>query len=837
MEEGEQVIPAKWSRVPIPAGPQPLPRHGHKMVAIKEFLVIFGGGNEGIVNDLYVFNTNDKLWYKPSVRGELPPGLAAFGMCTDGLRIFIFGGMVDRNVYSNDLYELDARRWEYKHILPQNRQAPFLPEPRFAHSFNIDSEGTGYVFGGMTFDARHDHEPRKLNDFFRVRLQSAMGHTWEELETDGRKPSPRESHTAVIFERNGQKQLFVYGGMDGERRLSDIWACDLHTFLWTEIEQLGVAPLGRSLHTAVVIDERMFVFGGWVSMEGEEVGAEGAAPQWKCSNDLAAFNLLSNTWEKFGEKLIAPGESLPKARAGHAAAVVHSRMYVWSGRDGIRKLMNAQLCCKDMFLLDTKPPFPPTHLQLIRATLEGVEIQWPAVPTADSYILQTKRVPPLDERSAQQALARAAAGKPVGQVPPQNGHAGVAAKALPNQNDLSGADWPSNSGESLATGENSAPGAKPNDTLPPAGYVYKPTENSSLNQMPNNILDEAFNDSEAPLSEPSTAAANQSTAEGGEQSTANETNQLMDPAEISLADPVDPQARVGDENAVPEEPQSTPTTARGADRPADVPADPPAAPATGVDENDPTPAPAAVATSSSASTDAAAPSEPTAPPVAPTEAVVPPEAEDVWHDVAEVKGTYVKVTHYFVDGDSEDGERQKAPLQPGVQYRFRVASVNTFGQSTWSPVATFRTCVPGFPGAPSSIKISKAQECAMLNWAPPAIPNGVISEYSVYLAMRGATENTNAFMRVYVGKEPRCTVDASTLHRAHVETNPKPAVIFRIAARNEKGYGPATQIRWLQDNWANAPLVRSAAFSSGAPSSLLASSSSPYAKRVRLGAD
>ncbi|KAI6234084.1 Kelch repeat type 1 and Kelch repeat type 2 and Fibronectin domain containing protein [Aphelenchoides fujianensis] len=743
MEEGEQVIPAKWSRVPIPAGPQPLPRHGHKMVAIKEFLVIFGGGNEGIVNDLYVFNTNDKLWYKPSVRGELPPGLAAFGMCTDGLRIFIFGGMVDRNVYSNDLYELDARRWEYKHILPQNRQAPFLPEPRFAHSFNIDSEGTGYVFGGMTFDARHDHEPRKLNDFFRVRLQSAMGHTWEELETDGRKPSPRESHTAVIFERNGQKQLFVYGGMDGERRLSDIWVCDLHTFLWTEIEQLGVAPLGRSLHTAVVIDERMFVFGGWVSMEGEEVGAEGAAPQWKCSNDLAAFNLLSNTWEKFGEKLIAPGESLPKARAGHAAAVVHSRMYVWSGRDGIRKLMNAQLCCKDMFLLDTKPPFPPTHLQLIRATLEGVEIQWPAAPTADSYILQTKRVPSLDERSAQQSLARGAAPKPVGQVPPQNGHAGVAAKAFPNPERPFGRRLAVELGRVAGDRRDLGSGRKSFRTTPcrPAGYVYKPSENSSLNQMPNNILDEAFNDSEAPR--------------GAEQSTANETDRLLDPAEISLSDPVDPQARVGDENAVPEEPQSTPTTARGADRPADVPADPPAAPATG--------------------------------------AVVPPEAEDVWHDVAEVKGTFVKVTHYFVDGDSEGGERQKAPLQPGVQYRFRVASVNPFGQGTWSPVATFRTCVPGFPGAPSSIKISKAQECAMLNWAPPAIPNGVISEYSVYLAMRGATENTNAFMRVYVGKEPRCTVDASTLHRAHVETNPKPAVIFRIAARNEKGYGPATQ--------------------------------------------
>ena len=31
------------------------------------------------------------------------------------------------------------------------------------------------------------------------------------------------------------------------------------------------------------------------------------------------------------------------------------------------------------------------------------------------------------------------------------------------------------------------------------------------------------------------------------------------------------------------------------------------------------------------------------------------------------------------------------------------------------------------------------------------------------------------------------------------ESSQKPAVIFRIAAKNKKGYGPATQVRWLQD--------------------------------------
>lgn len=53
-------------------------------------------------------------------------------------------------------------------------------------------------------------------------------------------------------------------------------------------------------------------------------------------------------------------------------------------------------------------------------------------------------------------------------------------------------------------------------------------------------------------------------------------------------------------------------------------------------------------------------------------------------------------------------------------------------------------------------------------------------------------------MRVYCGPNPSCLVQASAFANAHVDYTTKPAIIFRIAARNQKGYGPATQVRWLQ---------------------------------------
>ena len=58
----------KWKRVTDTTGPCPRPRHGHRAVAIKDLMVVFGGGNEGIVDELHVYNTG-----KPEVSDGCSP--------------------------------------------------------------------------------------------------------------------------------------------------------------------------------------------------------------------------------------------------------------------------------------------------------------------------------------------------------------------------------------------------------------------------------------------------------------------------------------------------------------------------------------------------------------------------------------------------------------------------------------------------------------------------------------------------------------------------------------------------------------------------------------------
>lgn len=76
---------------------------------------------------------------------------------------------------------------------------------------------------------------------------------------------------------------------------------------------------------------------------------------------------------------------------GHSAVVIHNRLYVWSGRDGYRKTYNNQVCCKDMYFLETEPPARPSAVQLTRSSLSGLEVSWGSVPTAEAYILQLRK--------------------------------------------------------------------------------------------------------------------------------------------------------------------------------------------------------------------------------------------------------------------------------------------------------------------------------------------------------------------------------------------------------------------------------------------------------------
>ncbi|PFX33471.1 Host cell factor 1 [Stylophora pistillata] len=361
----------KWKRVTNSTGPVPRPRHGHRAVAIRELMVVFGGGNEGIVDELHVYNTATNQWFVPAVRGDIPPGCAAYGFIADGTRLIIFGGMVEYGRYSNEMYELQASRWEWKKLKPKAPKPPGgHPCPRLGHSFTAVGH-KAYLFAGLANDSDDpkNNIPRYLNDLYVIDIRTSSNLQWEMPATFGMTPSPRESHTCVATSDSDNKRprLIVYGGMSG-CRLGDLHQLDIDTMTWSKPAINNAIPLPRSLHSATTIGNRMFVFGGWVPLVMDEVKGRQDEKEWKCTNSLACLNLETMTWENV--VMDQYDDSIPRARAGHCSVAV---------------------CCKDLWYLETEKPPAPSRVQLVRASTTTLEVCWGSVPTADAYLLQLQK--------------------------------------------------------------------------------------------------------------------------------------------------------------------------------------------------------------------------------------------------------------------------------------------------------------------------------------------------------------------------------------------------------------------------------------------------------------
>ncbi|KAF7208821.1 transcript variant X5 [Nothobranchius furzeri] len=474
------VLQPRWKRVLGWSGPVPRPRHGHRAVAIKELMVVFGGGNEGIVDELHVYNTATNQWFIPAVRGDIPPGCAAYGFVCDGTRLLVFGGMVEYGKYSNDLYELQASRWEWKKLKAKNPKNGPPPCPRLGHSFSLVGNKC-YLFGGLANDSEDpkNNIPRYLNDLYTLELRpgsSVVG--WDIPITYGVLPPPRESHTAVVYtEKTTRKsRLIIYGGMSG-CRLGDLWTLDIDTLTWNKPSVGGTAPLPRSLHSATTITNKMYVFGGWVPLVMDDVKVATHEKEWKCTNTLACLNLDTMCWETVLMDTLE--DNIPRARAGHCAVAINSRLYVWSGRDGYRKAWNNQVCCKDLWYLETERPHAPARVQLVRANTNSLEVSWGAVSTADTYLLQLQKYDIPATPAAASPATSATPSQPVNSPKsPVPAAAAPSAQSLPHTAVLKVAAQQSATGASVVTVRPSQPGKSPVTvtSLPPGVRMVVPTQ-------------------------------------------------------------------------------------------------------------------------------------------------------------------------------------------------------------------------------------------------------------------------------------------------------------------------------------------------------------------------
>ncbi|XP_006212474.2 kelch domain-containing protein 4 [Vicugna pacos] len=151
-----------WEQVRSPGGPSG--RSGHRMVAWKRQLILFGGFHESTrdyiyYNDVYAFNLDTLTWSKlsPSGAGPTPRSGCQMSVTAQG-SIVVYGGYskqrvrkdVDRGIQHSDMFLLKSEegregRWAWTRINPSGAK----PTPRSGFSVAVAPNHQTLLFGGV----------------------------------------------------------------------------------------------------------------------------------------------------------------------------------------------------------------------------------------------------------------------------------------------------------------------------------------------------------------------------------------------------------------------------------------------------------------------------------------------------------------------------------------------------------------------------------------------------------------------------------------------------------------------------------------------------------------
>jgi N-acetylneuraminic acid mutarotase len=188
------------------------------------------------------------------------------------------------------------------------------PPACFGHTM-VAIDNKAYVFGGVNYSLSE----QQLNDCYYPLGEQLFNDIWawnnaeaEWLEiSQTNLPPARNSHTAVAL---GSKMYVLFGQDSSGNFFEDMWSYDPNNNIWDEITPEGPRPKARASHSAVVIDDAIYVLGG-----EDENGS--------ILNDLWRYEPNSNRWE---QRAALPAGGVRE----HAAAAVAGKMYIFCGEDG-----------------------------------------------------------------------------------------------------------------------------------------------------------------------------------------------------------------------------------------------------------------------------------------------------------------------------------------------------------------------------------------------------------------------------------------------------------------------------------------------------------------------
>uniref|UniRef100_A0A6B2LAG0 Uncharacterized protein n=1 Tax=Arcella intermedia TaxID=1963864 RepID=A0A6B2LAG0_9EUKA len=239
-------------------------RHNHSGVLYQGKLYIFGGqvDGEAYSNQIYTLDCSTYLWQELTPLGPCPSARHGHSCLLYGDYMLLFGGRDGRNNphFGNDLWIFNLQNNSWKELKVSGN----APCGRYFHGMALLGDLL-FVFGGFYWDGRE----RYLNDLHSVDLSplrggppsSALGSPFSWTRHPAPGPSPRNRAVLVAW---GKDSLLLYGGnyFDGSQDhfLGDLWLYSVEGQTWREVHSQGLPPRGH--HIACPSQDSIYVMGG-----------------------------------------------------------------------------------------------------------------------------------------------------------------------------------------------------------------------------------------------------------------------------------------------------------------------------------------------------------------------------------------------------------------------------------------------------------------------------------------------------------------------------------------------------------------------------------------------
>ncbi|GFO25318.1 kelch domain-containing protein 4-like, partial [Plakobranchus ocellatus] len=226
----------KWEQVKSAGGPSA--RSGHRMVAFKKQLIVFGGFHDNVrdykyFNDVYSFDLETYTWAAlvPSGAAPAPRSGCVLLPVLETSKIIVYGGYskeklkrdVDKGTTHTDMFALmqEKKREESSDATPKWKWQPIKqtglrPSPRSGMSGTVVAPGNrAFLFGGV-FDQEDDDEDLEGNFFSELWSLDLSKGKWFPVDLKGKKQPGGERK-----KRRKLKKTEADGGAEGEMEVDD----------------------------------------------------------------------------------------------------------------------------------------------------------------------------------------------------------------------------------------------------------------------------------------------------------------------------------------------------------------------------------------------------------------------------------------------------------------------------------------------------------------------------------------------------------------------------------------------------------------------------------------